>query len=414
MRAAPLPSRFRLLWAATIVSNIGDGVRATALPLLATSLTRDPRLVAGVAVAERIPWLVFILPGGVWADRYDRRKLRVGLDAARALIVGALAVLVALDLGTIVAIYVTAAVLAAAESIVDSSSVALVPALVDDDQLERSGGLLVASEIVAGSLLGPPLGGLLFGLAVAVPFGLDAVSFLVAAVLAAAISGTFKPDSATPAAATSLRADMVEGMRWLWRQTLMRNLALVSMALGLASYVTVAIFVLFAQDELGLGSLGFGLLLILPAAGGLFGSLAAPRLRSLDLSTVLTTSVLTSGAATIIIGISETVAVVAVLLAIEMFAIVVWNVLTLALRQRLIPDQLLGRVGASYRFLVYVGMPFGAMLGGVLADTVGLRQTYLYTGAVLIAVGLIVPFAIRGGNATGAVGDPADRDPAAR
>jgi MFS family permease len=93
-RLGPLPRPFRILWAATALSNIGDGLRLTALPLLATSVTTDPRAIAGVAVAERMPWLVLILPGGAWADRHDRRKLRLRLDIARGAVMTGLVALI--------------------------------------------------------------------------------------------------------------------------------------------------------------------------------------------------------------------------------------------------------------------------------------------------------------------------------
>jgi MFS family permease len=165
----------------------------TALPLLATELTTDPSLIAGLAVAERLPWLVFILPGGAWADRYDRRRLRVLLDVIRAVVVAVLAMLIAVDAASLVALYLAAAAMAAAESVVDSSSMALVPALVDDADLERGGARLAATELTMGALIGPPLGGLMFASALWLPFGADAITFLLAAVLAAAIPGTFRP-----------------------------------------------------------------------------------------------------------------------------------------------------------------------------------------------------------------------------
>ena len=115
-----LPRPFLLLWTATAVSNIGDGLRLTALPLLATSLTTDPRAIAGVAIAERVPWLLFILPGGAWADCLDRRVLRMRLDAARARVMAGLVFAIAFDRVTIVAIYAVAALLASAEAVEDS------------------------------------------------------------------------------------------------------------------------------------------------------------------------------------------------------------------------------------------------------------------------------------------------------
>lgn len=392
-----LPGAFLRWWAASAASNLGDGVRVTALPLLATELTTDARLVAGVAVAEQLPWLLLILPGGVLADRLDRRDLRVRLDLVRAATMIALTVIVATGSTSIVIVLAVAAILGAAESIVDSSSLALVPALVLDDELERAGALMSSTELIVNSLAGPPLGGLLFAAAMSIPFGLDAASFVAAAVIASTVSGDFRPHGDSIGERRSVRGDIAEGFRWLWGQPLLRNLALVSTVLGFANLMTVAVFVLFARETLELGPFAVGLLLVPPALGGVAGSMLAPRLTLLPLGRVLTVAVATSGLTLVAIGVAPTIWVVALMSAVEAAAILVWNVLTVALRQRVVPDHLLGRVGASYRFLVYGAMPVGAFVGGVIADSTSLPTTFVVAGAIVLATAAIVPVAARPG-----------------
>lgn len=394
----PLSRSFRLLWAATAISNVGDGLRLTALPLLATSVTTDPRSIAGVALAERIPWLLFILPGGAWADRHDRRVLRMRLDGARAVVMATLVAAIALDRISMVAIYAVAALLASAESVVDSSSMALVPATVDEHQLERAGGLLSSTELVTNALIGPPLGGLLFGLAVAVPFGIDAASFAAAAVTMSLLPGTFRPSGSSTQrpARGSLRREITDGFRWFWSRPPLRNLALVSTALGFADFLGGAVFVLFATQTLGLSSAQFGLLLVPGALGGIAGSVLAGRLTALPLRLVLAASILLAGCSTLAISASSAPVVVGALSALTSATVLVWNVLTVALRQRVVPAELLGRVGASYRFLVYAGMPFGALAGGALAHSFGVRSAIASGGGVLVVVGLAIPYLLRG------------------
>jgi predicted MFS family arabinose efflux permease len=408
-----LSRSFRLLWAATAISNIGDGLRLTALPLLATSVTTDPRAIAGVAIAERIPWLLLILPGGAWADRLDRRLLRMRLDGARAVVMAALVAAIALDHISIVAVYAVAALLASAEAVVDSSSMALVPATVAEPELERAGGLLSSTELVTNSLLGPPLGGLLFGLAVAVPFGIDAASFAAAAVTISLLPGTFRP---TPAVAVQqpMRRQIADGFRWFWARPPLRNLALVSTALGFADFLGGAVFVLFATQTLGLSSTGYGLLLVPAALGGIAGSLLATRLTGRPLRLVLAVAIFAAGAATAITSATSSAVLVGALGAVTAAAALVWNVLTIALRQRVVPDHLLGRVGASYRFLVYVGMPFGALAGGVLAHSFGIRTALAASGVVLLVVACAIPWLLRGvqpGAPALVAADVADADP---
>lgn len=394
-----LPRNFRLLWAATALSNLGDGLRLVAMPLLATSVTSDPRLIAGVVVAQRLPWLFFILPGGAWADRFDRRLLRMRLDVARAAVMALLVGAIAIDQISIAVIYVVAALLASAEAVVDSSSMAMVPATVEGRDLERAVGRLGSTELAMNDLVGPPLGGLLFGLAIAVPFGIDAVTFALAALVMGFMSGSYRPVAAAMGVSRdrpSMRASLAEGIRWLWNQRLLRTLAIISTALGTASYIGNAVFVIFATDTLGLSEFGYGVLLVPGALGGIAGSLLAPRFKRFPLRRTLPISVIGSGASTWLMAVTTSPILVGALSAVSLAAVMVWNVLTLALRQRLIPDEMLGRVGASYRFLVYVGMPFGALAGGLLANEFGVRSAIFVSGSLLVFVGLTLPVVLSG------------------
>ena len=395
-RRSALPRNFRLLWAATALSNLGDGLRLVAMPLLATSVTSDPRLIAGVTVAQRLPWLFLILPGGALADRYDRRLLRVRLDIARAVVVAALVAVIALDRTSIVVIYVVAVLLASAEAVVDSSSMAMVPATVAGPDLERAVGRLGSTELAMNDLVGPPLGGLLFGLAIAVPFGIDGVTFAGAALVLAFMTGTYRPAASGGGRRTTMRASLAEGIRWLWHHRLLRTLALVSTVLGTASFVGNAVFVIFATDELELSEFGYGVLLVPGALGGIAGSLLAPRFRRFPLRRTLPIAVIGSGASTWLMAVTSSPLIVGTLSALSLASVMVWNVLTLALRQRLIPDEMLGRVGASYRFLVYLGMPFGALVGGLLANAYGVRSAIFVSGSILVFVGLTLPVLLRG------------------
>lgn len=394
MSRVPLSRNFRLLWGATTLSNVGDGLRLIALPLLATSVTTDPRLIAGVAVAERLPWLVLILPGGAWADRLDRRQLRMRLDAARAVVMFALVGFVATNRVSIVVIYAVAMILASAEAVVDSSSMALVPAMVDKSELERATGLLSSTELATNGLIGPPLGGLLFGLAMVVPFIIDAASFAGAALIMVLVTGTYAPSDGQ-AARGSMTHEILDGFRWLWRRRLLRNLAIISTGLGTVSFIGGAIFVLFARETLGLSNFGFGLLLVPGAIGGIAGSMLAPRLTNLPLRLVLSVATIISGLAIWITSALSSSILVGLLSGFNAAAVLVWNVLTIALRQRVVPNHLLGRVGASYRFLVYVGMPVGALLGGFIANDFGIRAALAVSGIGLTMIGLAVPFLLR-------------------
>ena len=179
------------------------------------------------------------------------------------------------DQASIMVIYVVAVLLASAEAVVDSSSMAMVPATVDGPDLERAVGRLGSTELAMNDLVGPPLGGLLFGLAIAAPFGVDALTFAGAALVMGFMSGSYRPTAATAVAVSgrrpTMRASLAEGIRWLWNHRLLRTLALVSTALGTASFIGNAVFVIFATDTLELSDFGYGLLLVPGALGGIAG-----------------------------------------------------------------------------------------------------------------------------------------------
>ena len=182
----------------------------------------------------------------------------------------------------------------------------------------------------------------------------------------------------------------------VWRRRALRNLALISTVLGTASFIGGSVFVLFATQTLGLSPTGYGFLLVPGALAGIAGSMMAPKLARYPLRLVLGTVITAEGVTTLIMSRISSPILVAIIGGSGALVAVTWNVLTVALRQRVIPDHLLGRVGASYRFLVYVGMPFGALAGGFLAKAFGIRAALAVNGVILLTIGLAIPFLLRG------------------
>ena len=397
----------RRLLIATGASSIGDGVRFVVMPLMAMQLTSDPRLITGVFVADRLPWLLLLLPGGALADRFDRLRMRVLMDAARAVLAAGFVILAATGHAGLATVYLVTVLMASADALVDSSSMALVPSLVDRDDLERAAGSMQATELVTRDVVGPALGGVLFTVGLIVPLAVDAVSFAASAAVAVTIRGSFRVPRAEPsdvgvvAAARDMRRSIAAGLAWLWHQPTLRALACLSTVLGVVSGAFISVFVIYATDDLGLGPTGFGLLMIPSAVGGLVGAWLAPRLRRLPLATAVGGGVVVSGAAELLIASTSTVALVVVLLVVDTAGVLVWNVLTIAFRQRTIPDEMLGRVGSGYRFMLSLGVPLGAFVGGTLAASVGARVTLGVAGAATCVAGVaaIVVLGARGSRA---------------
>lgn len=408
-RRGPLGRDFRLLLTAGTISNVGDGIDATALPLLAAALTRDPALFAGVATASRLPWLLFALQAGALADRLDRRRMMVVVNVVRTVLLGTLGVTVLLDVASIWLLYLVSFGLGVAEVLFDTSAQAFLPRVVRRDQLERANGLQMGFETVANQFIGPPLGGFLFAVAAAVPLLLDAGTFLVAAGLLALVSASAgraavrpgapgatdvapgaDPDAITAPSQPRVRDEVREGLQWLRGHVLLRSLAVLLGLMNGGFMLFGAVFALFALQVLGLDEIGFGLLLTAMAVGSVLASVGAGRIverfgRTPTLWATLATAIVVPT----IQGATSSVWVVAASSVVFGASAVLWNVITVSLRQAIIPDHLLGRVNAVYRFLGWGSMPVGAFLGGQLAGVYGLRAPFFAASGIML-LGVLV------------------------
>lgn len=385
----PLGAGYWRLWLASVVSNFGDGVATVAYPWLASAVTRNPVHIALVTVATRLPWLLFSLPAGVITDRVDRKRLVVVMDSMRFIATFGVALVVfsfqgdlsspdeiaagsALpppDAGLLlVAVYVAALLLGTAEVFRDNAAQTLMPSIVETENLERANGRLWGAELVMNSFAGPPAGGLLLAVAFSLPFFVDAATFAASAALILTIAGRFRPVlDQVDAAPRSFMAELKEGIRWLWGHDLFRPMAIsLGVMNGMASLAT-ATYVLFVQEILRLDAAVFGALLTAGAAGGVVGSLAAARLsRRIGQGPSLFTSIFVFAATLFVTGITSSFWVVWSMFAISSFFVGLWNVITVSLRQALIPDRVLGRANSVYRFFGWGMIPVGSLLGGLV------------------------------------------------
>ncbi|MCP3938481.1 MAG: MFS transporter [Actinomycetia bacterium] len=385
----------RLVGASTI-SNLGDGIGIIAYPWLASGVTRNATLIALVAAAQRLPWLLFSLPAGVITDRVDRRRLMVSMDSVRAALTLGVAAFVAWKSsglpgpaelesvsGTNVSMYVVVLVatllLGCAEVLRDNASQTFLPAVVDKDDLEKANGRLWSAELVANSFAGPPLGSLLIGVAFALPFFVDAATFAVAAGIVASIPGDFTPQTNDDRA--PWRDELKEGLRWLWSHELLRPLAITLGVLNMLGMIPFATLVLFGQEVLDTSATEFALLGTGAAVGGVIGGfIASPVAKRVGEGPLLLVTLIGGGAINIVIGLQSNWMVVWFFFGLAVILGVVWNVITVSLRQTVIPDGLLGRVNSVYRFFGWGMMPLGSLLGGLVVafgDGTTSRETAL-------------------------------------
>ena len=376
------------LWWANAISSTGDGAFVAALPLLAVTITRDPRLVSVVTAATYLPWMVLSLPAGAIVDRYDRATLMWRAQAVQAAVVTIIAVLVVAHQASIEVLAAGGLLLGSAEVIFSNAAQAVLPALVPPELLAKANGSQQVSLTVGESFLGPPAGSLLFAAAAALPFGLDAMSFAGSAALLARLPRTGEAPQDTER--WSIRAQVAEGLRWLARHRLLRVVAVLLGIYNFANQMGQAILVLLATQTLHVSTRGYGLLLAASAVGSVVGGLVSPILtRRLGMLLSLVLPAFIDAAAFVGIGLAHGPVVVAALLASQGFAAAMWNVVTVSLRQRVVPGHLLGRVNSVYRMLGWGLMPLGALAGGFVAHAAGLRAPYIVAG-LLCALSALV------------------------
>lgn len=389
-RAGPLTlgRPFWTLAGSSGLSNLADGAFKTALPLVAVTVTRSPGLVAGLELARTLPWLLFALQAGALVDRLDRRRTMLVANSVRAACLAAVAVVLATEAGSLVWLYLAAAGTGLAEVFYDTSSQSLLPSVVGRSVLDRANGRLYAIETGTQQFAGPPLAGLLVAAGAFVAFAVPALLWVVALGLLLVLRGSFRP--ARPERPTTLRADIVEGLRFLWRRRVLRTMAMMVGVGNLASSATGAVLVLYAVGDdstLGLSEPAFGLLVAATAVGALAGGVLADAIQRL-LGRGRTLLVTTVGMAAWVgaPALSTDPIVIAGTFVVGGVAIMVWNVTTVSFRQRVTPDVLLGRVNSTYRLLAWGTMPLGAALGGLLGEWLGVRAVFAVMGAVSLLI----------------------------
>jgi MFS family permease len=399
------------LWSATGISNLGDGITSIAYPWLASAVTRSPLLIALSAVVSRLPWLIFTLHAGVITDRFNRKHIIVAMDSLRGVLTIAVGLFVYLERDSLpslneltsltnlqtnytlyTVILITAFLFGLAEVLRDNSAQTLMPAVVEDKNLEKANGRMWSAESLTNSFIGPPIGSFIIAIAIFLPFFIDAATFFFAAALIASMKPTVK--SFSPEAKTgpiNFKAEIKEGFTWLWNHTLLRPMAIILGLLNGIASLTGAVFILFAQEVLDTTVFIFAILGTAGAVGGIAGGILGPKVsEKIGSGRSLALALFVMPLSTLLIGLTSQWYIVWVLVVVETFTAVLWNVVTVSLRQSLIPTNLLGRVNSVYRFFAWGTIPIGTLLGGglvaALEDPLGREMAFrsiYFVGAFL-------------------------------
>lgn len=279
MTAGPVPLRrntgFRMLWIGQVLSDTGSSAALIAYPLLVLALTQSAALAGVVGTVRLVAQLVLRLPGGALADRFDRRLTMIICDTARAALLALLVALLLLHLVSWPVVLVVSVLDMGANVLFDPAAAAALPGIVADGQLEEAFAATEARGYGA-SLVGPAIGGFLFGLGSAVPFLADAASYLASVGTVSRIRGRFRPDRSGER--SSLWHEVADGLLLVWRNPLLRAVLLIAPLIYFAySGVVFTITVALRQAGVAPGIIGLALAGI--AAGGLLGAVVAPRLQ---------------------------------------------------------------------------------------------------------------------------------------
>ncbi len=384
---ARLGRSFRWLLAATFVNNAGDGIVIAAGPLLVASQTRDPFLVSLALLSEYLPALLFGVIGGVIADRVHRRRMVVAVNLGRAVVVAVLVATIVSGTVSIVIVLAALFVLGTAETFADSASSALLPGLVARRDLGIANARMQGAFLLLNQLLAPPIGAFLFAIGMALPFAANAAAFGLGAVLISRVATSARERTRQ---GSGFRAEIIEGIRWLIGHPPMRTLALTIFTFNITFGAAWSVLVLYAGDRLGMDAVGFGLLTTAIAVGGVFGAVSYGTLeRRFSLGDIMRVGLVIETVTHLVLALTTSAAVALGTLVVFGAHAFVWGTTSTVVRQRAVPDELLGRVGGVYRVAIMGGMVVGTPLGGLLAKSYGITAPFWFGfvgSAVLVAI----------------------------
>ena len=388
------PSRlghsFRWLLASSAISNIGDGVALAAGPLLVASLTQDPLLVSFALLAQQLPNLIFGIPAGAIADRFDRRRIVAAVNLVRAAVLVVLAATIVGEAVSIAIVLITLFVLGTAEIFADVSSNSIVPRVVPREHLGVANARLTGSFLLTNQLMGPPIGAFLFSAGMALPFAANAACFALGALLVTrVVTDVVELTAERAGERRSLRQEMADGVRWLVAHPPMRTLALTIIAFNVTYGAAWSVLVLYASERLGMSAVGFGLLTTAIAIGGIIGTSAYGRLeRRFALADIMRGGLLIETFTHLILALTTSPAVALVTMVVFGAHAFVWGTTSITIRQRAVPTALQGRVGSVNLVGVFGGLVIGAGIGGVLAQKYGITAPFwfAFVGSAIFVV----------------------------
>lgn len=382
-----LGTGFRWLLASSWVSNLGDGMALAAGPLLVASQTHDPRLVAAAALLQWLPWLLFGLQAGAIADRVNRRLLVASVDLVRAGVLALLCTSIVTGVVSVAVVLISVFVLGTAEVFADSAAQTLLPMLVHRDDLPIANARLQAGFITINQLTGAPIGAALFAIGAAWPFAAQAVLVALGAALVLRLAlPTHVRDAARD---TRMRKDIAEGFAWVLHHAAVRTLVLTIFIFNLTFGAAWSVLVLYAQQRLQLGSVGFGLITTCSAIGGLMGTLSYGWIsRRVSLANLMRAGLIIETLTHLALALTTNAIVALGIFTVFGAHAFIWMTTAISIRQAAVPEELQGRVVGVNMVGVYSTLVVGAALGGPIAQRWGITAPFwfAFVGSAIFVV----------------------------
>jgi MFS family permease len=376
---------FMRLWTSQAISNIGDWTYGLAVATTLAHRTHDPKLFAFLLIAQVAPAALFGGVLGALPDRYSRLKLMIGADVIRALAVGSL-LIGSLTIGHI---YVVAAILGVCGALFQPSLQASIPNVVDKDHVVAANAMVGATYHFA-IMAGPALGGLLVSQFGATPvFAMNMLSFVVSAGL---IAGMRLPplQRIHPVRERTAMSDLVEGAKYSMSTPLVRGLLVVIGIVLVAAASKAPLESLFVLGTLALGPKALGLILGCWGLGMLLGSVAAPAIsRKWARERLLATAIFVVGLSVLLAAQAHDLETVLLAWLIAGCANSIANISYESLLQERTPDHLRGRVFSAFEVVTNIGFLTGAFAAGWLGSHVGVRLSYVFSGALFLLAAVV-------------------------
>lgn len=398
----PLGSAFGKLWTAAAFSNFADGIGRTAVPLIATTLTRDPLIIGALGALSFLPWLIFGLPAGMLVDRFDRRWIMAIANVIRGGVALVLAIMTVSGTLDVWSLLIATLIFGLGETLFDNATNAIVPVVVEQRSLDRANGFIQAAQVTIDNFVAAPIAGVLFAASLALPLWAGAAGYAVPIALALLLpiiaARPFKrnapavQDAAAPAS-TVVSAPAApttrEAAAYLWRHRYLRTLVIFTSIVGMASGFAQAPTMLYFLDVMHVEPIAIGFVTAGIGLGALGGSLvAAPLVDRFGRGAVMFWSNIVAAAGLFAIGFAPELITGIIAYAVMAGSISVWNVPWGALRQTIIPNDIFGRVLGIIRAFTWGVFPIATVLGGWVARS-DLRMPFIIGAAVTVVATLI-------------------------